>query len=293
MVGSPVLPEEEKIMRTFDRRDFLRGAASLAAISALPRFLSADAGARPQGDPAYGGFNMGLQTYTLRDYDFDQTLGHLKDLGLKYAQFFSKQLPITDDKAKIETAREKLKAAGVRIMSWGVQGFSKKAEDTKRAFEFAKAMGFSVYTANPSADSFESLAALTKEYGIKIAIHNHGPDDKTYGKLEQVQKAVEKWPEAIGACVDTGHVLRSGESPVEWIKALGPRVHDVHIKDFSDAKTEHVLGKGKLDVLGVLKALKEVKFSGLLALEYEVNGPKLLDDVKECLAAVREAAKKL
>jgi sugar phosphate isomerase/epimerase len=273
-------------MRSLDRRDFLRGTAGLAAMAALPRFLKA------QGDPAYAGFNMGLQTYTLRDYDFDQTLGHLKDLGLKVAQFFSKQLPITDDKAKIETAKEKLKAAGVRIMSWGVQGFTKKVEDTKRAFEFAKAMGFSVYTADPSADSFESLAELTKEYGIRIAIHNHGPGHK-YGKLEQVQKAVEKWPEAIGACVDTGHVLRSGESPVEWIKALGPRVHDVHIKDFSDAKTEHVLGKGKLDVLGVLKALKEIKFSGILALEYEVNGPKLLDDVKECLAVVREACKKL
>lgn len=277
-------------MRPLDRRDFLRGAASLAAVSALPRFL--DAHLR-QGDPAYAGFNMGLQTYTLRDYDFDQTLMHLKNLGLKYAQFFSKQLPITADKAKIDAAKEKLQTAGVQIISWGVCGFSKEAAATRRAFEFAKAMGFSVYTAAPTADSFESLAELTKEYGIRIAIHNHGPQDKTYGKLEQVQKAVEKWPEAIGACVDTGHVLRSGESPVEWIKALGARVHDVHIKDYSDSKTEHVLGKGKLDVLGVLKALKEVKFSGMLALEYEVNGPKLLDDVKECLASVREACKKL
>jgi ssRNA-specific RNase YbeY (16S rRNA maturation enzyme) len=43
----------------------------------------------------------------------------------------------------------------------------------------------------------------------------------------------------------------------------------------------------------VLKALKEVKFTGILALEYEKNGPKLLGDIKECLATVREAAKKL
>ena len=274
-------------MKAIDRRDFLRGAAGLAALSTLPRFLDA------QGDPAYGGFNMGLQTYTLRDFDLDATLGHLKDLGLKFAQFTGKHLPMTDDKAKIEAAKEKLKAAGVRIMSWGVQKFTKDAEATKKSFEFAKAMGFPVYSAAPTADSFESLSGLTKEYGIKIAIHNHGPQDKEYGRLEQVQKAVEKWPVEIGACVDTGHVLRSGEDPVKWIQALGPRVHDVHIKDFSDPKTEHVLGKGKLDVLGVLKALKEVKFTGILALEYEVNGPKVLDDVKECLAAVREAAKKL
>jgi inosose dehydratase len=269
------------------RRDLLRGALAGAALAALPGRLSA------QGDPDYAGFNMGLQTYTLRAYDFDQTLGHLKDFGLKYAQFFGKQLPITDDKSKIETAKEKLKAAGIQILSWGVQGFTKKVEDTKRAFEFAKAMGFSVYSAAPSADSFESLATLSQDYGIKIAIHNHGPDDKTYGRLEQVQKAVEKWPVQIGACIDTGHVLRTGEDPVQWIKALGPRVHDVHLKDFSDAKTEHILGKGKLDIVGVLKALKEIKFPGILAVEYELHEKDPIADVKECLAAVREAAKKL
>jgi inosose dehydratase len=269
------------------RRTLLRGGVSAAALALLPRGAAAQ--------EAYGGFKMGLQTYTLRDFNFDQTLGHLKDLGLKYAQFFSKQLPITDDKAKIDEAKAKMKAADVQILSWGVQGFSKNADNTKKAFEFAKAMGFSVYSANPSADSFESMAALTKEYGIKIAIHNHGPEDKTYGRLEQVQKAVEKWPVEIGSCVDTGHVLRIGEDPVQWIKALGPRVHDVHIKDFSGPKgeDEKTLGKGKLDVVAVLKALKEIQFTGILALEYEKNGPKLLDDVKECLATVSEAAKKL
>ena len=277
------------------RRDLLRGLGATALLSTLPRRLFAAplAFARRKGDPNYADFNMGLQTYTLRAFTFDETIAHLKDLGLKYAQFFSKQLPITDDKSKIETAKQKLKDAGITILSWGVQSFTKDVAKTKASFEFAKAMGFSVYSANPSADSFESLAALTKEYGIKIAIHNHGPQDKAYGRLEQVQKAVEKWPVEIGACVDTGHVLRTGENPIDWIKALGPRVHDVHLKDFSDARTEHILGKGKLDVVGVLKALKDVKFPGILAVEYELNEKNPIADVKECLAAVREACKKL
>ena len=273
------------------RRDFVAlGAASLA-LSSLPGCASGPSG----GDPAYGGFAMGMQTYTLRDFDFDTTLGYLKELGLHNAQFFGKQLPITDDPLKIATAKDKLHAAGVQIRAWGVQGFSKNTEATRKAFEFARSMGFPVYSANPSADSFESLATLTKEYGVRIAIHNHGPDDKTYGHLEQVMKAVEKWPVEIGSCVDTGHVLRIGEDPVEWIKTLGPRVHDVHLKDFAGPKNEdeRTLGKGKLDVPGVLRALKSVGFRGILALEYEKNGPKLLDDVRECLAAVREAAKTL
>ena len=275
------------------RRDLLKAGFAATAVAALPGRLLASLDAARDKQEEYAGFKAGLQTYTLRAFDLDQTLKYLNEFGLKYSQFYSKHVPMTDDKSKIEAVKEKLKAAGIQILSWGVQGFTKDADKTKKAFDFAKAMGFSVYSANPSADSFESLATLTKEYGIKIAIHNHGPDDKTYGRLEQVQKAVEKWPVEIGACVDTGHVLRTGENPVDWIKALGPRVHDVHLKDFSDAKTEHVLGKGKLDVVGVLKALKEVKFSGILAVEYELNEKNPIADVKECLAVVREACKKL
>lgn len=93
--------------------------------------------------------------------------------------------------------------------------------------------------------------------------------------------------------MDTGHAIRAGEDPLTWIKTLGARVHDVHLKDASDATTYHILGKGKLDVVGALKALKELKFSGLLALEYELNEKDPIADIKECLAAVREACKKL
>ena len=111
------------------RRSFLHGAAAGAAALALPLRLN--------GQEAYGGFQMGLQTYTLRDFNLDQTLSHLKDLGLQYAQFYGKHLPVTDDKAKIAEAQEKMKAAGVKILSWGVQGFSKDLEKNRKSFEFA------------------------------------------------------------------------------------------------------------------------------------------------------------
>ena len=98
---------------------------------------------------------------------------------------------------------------------------------------------------------------------------------------------------AAGACVDTGHVLRSGEDPVKWIRELGPRVHDVHLKDASAPKVFNILGQGKLDVLGTLKALKDIKFTGLLALEYELNEKDPVADIKKCLEVAREACKKL
>src|SRR5262249_24128240 len=150
------------------------------------------------GDPAYGGFKIGLQTYTLRAFDLDQTIAYLKDFRLKYAEFVGgKQMQVTDDKSKIAGWKAKLRAAGLEILSFGVEAFSRDADATKKKFAFANAMGFSVFTAIPSADSFDSLTPLAKEYGISIAIHNHGPEDKTYGRLEQVLKAVARRPETI------------------------------------------------------------------------------------------------
>jgi sugar phosphate isomerase/epimerase len=227
---------------------------------------------------------VGVQTYSLRAFDLDGTLERIKELKLKYAEFYpGGQMSIAGD---TELYKKKLADAGVDLLSFGV------VKPTRKMFEFAKAMGFRTIVADPAPDSFDELEALTKEFEMKIAIHNHGPDHR-YGKLEQVLKAVEKRSEAIGACVDTGHFIRSGEDPAAVIRALGPRVHDVHLKDARDADTFTILGEGKLDVLETLKALREVKFSGLLALEYELNEKDPVADMKSCLEAVRKAAKEL
>lgn len=274
-----------KEMNGLSRREFIVGTAALAVT--FP-------GRLPAQDDAYGGFKMGVQTYSLRHFDLDATLKHIRDFGLKYAQFYGgKQMHVTSDAAKIGEWKKKLQEAGIEILSFGVEGFGKNHEANKKKFEFARAMGFPVFTASPSADSFDSLKELTKEYGVKIAIHNHGPEDRAYGKLDQVLKALDGRPEEIGACVDTGHVIRVGEDPVAWIKKLGSRVYDVHLKDASAPNKYEILGRGKLDILATLQALKEIKFGGLLALEYELNPKDPIADMKACLEAVREAAKKL
>jgi len=275
---------------SLSRRGFI--GLSAGALALGPRALLA-----AQGDAAYAGFNMGMQTYSLRAFDLDTVLKQLKELGLKYAQFYhdrnGKQMQMTDDAAKIGGYKEKLAAAGITIMSFGVQRFTKDHAENKKSFDFAKAMGFKTIVAGPTPDALDSLKELTQEYGMKIAIHNHGPEDKTWGKLEQLQMGLEKYPEAMGVCVDTGHTLRIGEDPVAWIKALGARVHDCHLKDASGPSTFNIIGKGKLDTVGTLKGLKDAKFSGILALEYELNEKDPMADIKACLEATREACKKL
>jgi sugar phosphate isomerase/epimerase len=264
------------------RREFIGSAAATALLARLG-----------WSQDEYAGFKMGNQTYTLRAFDLDETIKRVKELELKYTQFYpGSQMPMTDDAAKIDGYKKKLADAGLTILSYGVCGFGKKHDENKKAFEFAKAMGFDVITADPEPASFDSLESLTKDYGMKIAIHNHGPKSR-YDKLADVQKAIDKRSEAIGACVDTGHYIRSGEDAGRVIRALGSRVHDVHLKDASGPNTYTILGEGRIDVVDTLKELKEIKFKGCLALEYELNEKAPMDDLKKCLAATRAAAKKL
>ena len=102
----------------------------------------------------------------------------------------------------------------------------------------------------------------------------------------------------IGACADLGHYIRSGEDPVKAITLLEGRLFGIHLKDFAEPKADAkgvILGRGQLDVEGVFKALKKVRFpaDGCLSLEYEEHPEDPLADIRECLAIATAAAEKV
>jgi sugar phosphate isomerase/epimerase len=230
---------------TLSRRELLATAAAGAAATLLVRAHAADS--------PYGPFKIGLQSYTLRGYNLDQALAHTKDLGLHYWESFPSHIPLTTDSAQIAGFMEKLKGADVKMLAHGVHAFTADKAKNRSIFEAGKALGVTTLRADPAPDSFDNLEELVEEFKINIAIHNHGPGAR-YDKISSVVDAVKGRHKRIGACVDTGHYLRSRESPVAAIKALGKRVYGCHLKDVKDANTFTILGKGDLDVLGVMKA---------------------------------------
>jgi sugar phosphate isomerase/epimerase len=77
---------------------------------------------------------------------------------------------------------------------------------------------------------------------------------------------------------------------------MGARNFGLHLKDHDNKrKTDVPYGDptGELDVPGVLKALKEVKFGGYISIEYEANPDDPSADMKKCVAYLRDAAGKL
>jgi inosose dehydratase len=175
-----------------------------------------------------------------------------------------------------------------------VLGFDANETKARQAFDFAKAMGIVSLSANPKKDkaTFDLLDKLVEEYDVSIAIHNHGPK-ALYDKISDVETMVKDRHSKIGACVDTGHYLRSAEDPVEAIERLGQRVFGVHMKDVKGTRLYKILGEGDLNVVGCLRALRKLKYANALSLEYEENPKNPLSDIEACLKAVREGVKKL
>lgn len=256
--------------------------------------------AKPSSDP-YGGFKMGVQSYSLRGFDATTALKHTKTLGLKYWESFPQHIPVGTLPSQIKKHQAMLADAGVVLMAYGVVSFDANENAARQLFDFAKAMGIVSLSANPAKNkpTFDLLDKLVEEYDVAIAIHNHGPG-ALYDKISDVEDMVKARHPKVGACVDTGHYLRSDEDPVDAIRRLGPRVFGVHLKDVKTLtdngkrqKRFTILGQGDLDVVGCLRALRELKYQNCMALEYEENPENPLSDIEACLQAVRDAVKKL
>ena len=60
------------------------------------------------------------------------------------------------------------------------------------------------------------------------------------------------------------------------------------MKDFADEHTEKVLGEGKLDVKATMEALRDAKYRGLLAIEFELD-PEKDNGLQRCISVARKA----
>lgn len=276
------------------RRRFLALGALGAGASLFDLPLFGEDVPGPQKE--YGWFPMGLQSYSLRHYPVDEALRHVQSLGLHHVEFFGSHFGEKASTDEIAAMKKKVRSMEIALSAHGVDHFSKNHEANRKIFEFANLAGIRNLSADPDPDSFESLEKLVAEFGIRIAIHNHGPGAR-YDKVSDVVKAVKGRHKWIGACADLGHYIRSGEDPVKVIHELEGRLFGIHLKDFAEPKKDAkgvILGKGHLDVAATFRALREVHFpaDGAVSLEYEENEGNPIADIKECLAVAAEGAQK-
>lgn len=251
------------------RRDFLLAAAAAASASAARR-----------ADP----YRIGIETYCFHDVDLAATLRHTAGLGLRYLELHDGHLAPDAGTGELSAARIALAGAGIEAEGVYIHDAFTDSEAVARPiFEFARIMGFRYITGGPRRESLPLLNRLVREYGVQIALHNHGPGAR-YETLEDVMSELDAHSD-ITACIDIGHFARSRVDPVRAIRTIGRRAVAVHVKDVDAAGENVAVGDGTIDMPGVFRALREVGFDGLLVLEYEGD----LDDMGARLAGMRRS----
>jgi len=225
---------------------------------------------------------LGIQSYSFRKFTFREALKFIADLGLKYVEAYPGHLP--PKKEEVEKVKEICHEYGVKVVAHGVNHMPPDKEALRDLFEFAHSLGIEVLTADPDPNSFDLLDELVDEYQIAVAIHNHGPGHR-YATVESVLKAVEGHSELIGMCLDTGHLARAGEDPIDAVRRLKRRLHSMHLKDVNKERRDVVLGEGILNFKGLFNSLREMGVINkvIIMIEYELEPENPLPGIKRSL----------
>jgi sugar phosphate isomerase/epimerase len=275
---------------TFSRRNFVRSSAVAASA-----FVSKDAYTLIQNRPSLGEaspIRLGVASYTFRNFSRAQLIGFLKQLNVFTLNLKDVKDHLPSDMQQELSALSDYAAAGMKPHAAGTIYFEKDEDaDIRSKFEYCKRAGISVIVAgDPAPQTLPRIEKFVREYDIRFAIHNHGPEDKLWHSPLDVLKAVKSMDPRIGCCIDVGHTVRAGTDVVQAIHEVGPRLFNVHMKDltnFQDKESQVAVGDGIMPVAKIFEALTAISYKGFVDLEYEINADDPMPGVITSFAYMR------
>ncbi len=128
-----------------------------------------------------------MATYTLRELPLEETIKGVKRVGLKYVSIknVKNHIDLSHSPEERKARAAQMREAGLVPLSVGNISMRTGEADMRRAFEFARDIGVPTIVCAPSHDAIPILDKLVKEFDIKLAIHNHGPEDKGFFSFAQ------------------------------------------------------------------------------------------------------------
>lgn len=257
-------------MSAMTRRELVK-AGALAAASLPLGGARLTRAASAAGD-GWRGLKAGVASYTLRKLPLDAAIAAIQRVGLSYVSIKDFHLSLKSTAEERKAVAAKFKAAGITPLSCGNITMQNDPANVRQAFEYARDTGLPTIVCSPDPASMPILDAMVKEFDIKLAIHNHGPEDKRFPSPYDVWKAVQPYDKRVGLCIDVGHTARAKVDPAEAIRRCKDRLYDLHFKDINstapDGKTVEV-GRGVLDLKSILQATLDVNYPHLFSFEYE------------------------
>jgi sugar phosphate isomerase/epimerase len=284
-------PTSYLFLKQLSRRSFVQSSTLIVAACAVPGAIPSFADPS-QATGKLSPVHLGLASYTFRNFTRAQMIEFMKQLNVTALNPKDVKDHLPMDPAEEAKALADYAAAGISLHAAGVIYFPKDEDDDIRAkFEYAKRAGISVIVAgDPAPATLPRLEKFVKEYDIRIAIHNHGPEDKVFPSPLDVLKAVKNMDPRMGCCIDIGHAVRAGTDIVQSIHEVGPRLFNMHAKDltdFHDKESQVAVGQGKMPFREIFEALIKTNDQRFVDLEYEIHGDDPMPGVIESFAHMR------
>ena len=161
------------------------------------------------------------------------------------------------------------------------------------AIRFAKLLGAGNITGDATGGPLlKRIDERCTQAGLTFGIHNHFFKTKfAYESPEDVLRALAGLSKTMGATADVGQFASCGYDTVDAVRKLGPYLKLVHLKDIAAPGAEEnvLIGQGIAKIPQVMEELHKLRFGGLVAIEYEKEGP-VADDLRKEVAFARKLA---
>jgi sugar phosphate isomerase/epimerase len=264
------------------RRRFIQGTLAASAAPAL----QTQGAAAPSDD-----IKLGVASYSLREFSRRLCINMVKQLNTPYLTIKEFHALYRSTPEELDRARAEFTRGGMQLTGGGTVYMLKDDDaDIRTYFDYAKRLGLPMMNIGATHQSLLRIEKFAREYNIKIAVHNHGPEDKNFPAPSDALKLIKDMDPRMGVCVDVGHTTRTGKDVLAEMEMAGSRLLDLHVKDLRDLKvsgSQCDVGDGAMPIVAIFKLLKKMNYGGVVHLEYEINADNPLPGMQRSFSYMR------
>lgn len=122
-----------------------------------------------------------------------------------------------------------------------------------------------------------AVSRRAADAGIKCSFHPNSPETSTNRTEEDYEVILNGLDSsATGWTPDVGHLINGGMDPLTKMKEYAHLINHVHYKDWDGNPEFALMGRGKVDLVGVTRWLRDQDYEGWIICEDEA--PSAVDD---------------
>ncbi|MEO8428254.1 MAG: sugar phosphate isomerase/epimerase [Verrucomicrobiota bacterium] len=283
--------------QSISRREFLKTSAAAVTFAATtsPNLFAAE---------SYGGKKIpfGLQLYSVRNEcakDLDGTVMAVAKMGYKAVEFAGYH------GRDAKSLRNLLNDAGLKCCGTHIGLDTLLGDNLSKTVEFNQTIGnkFLIVPSLPgkytksrqgweeAADVFNELADKVKPYDMRVGYHNHNIEFKPLDGELPWDTFFNRAKKEVVIQFDTGNGVAEGGDPVVFLKKKPGRVASVHVKPYSKAKPNALIGDDELPWKVIFNICETTAGVEWYIIEYESDAFAPLVSVQKTLEVMRRWGK--